>query len=76
MSHEQTATGLRRLIDQPQLLHEAAVSEAHDARRRTAQNEREFKTFDQPGTEGIESLELGEVDVDAKRIRVMSPCRR
>jgi hypothetical protein len=29
MSHEQTATG-----DQPQLLHEAAVSEAHDARPR------------------------------------------
>ena len=74
MSHEQTTTGLRRLIDQPQLLHEAAVSEAHDAR--TAQNEREFKTFDQSGTEGIDSLELGEVDVDAKRIRVMSPCRR
>ena len=57
------------LVDQAQLLHEAAigVGEPGDARRRAADNKGALEALDQPGAEGIQSLELGEVDIDAAR---------
>jgi hypothetical protein len=59
----------RRLVDQPQLFHEAAIclGQAGDARGRAADNKRALEAFDQPGAKGIQPLKLGEVDIDAAR---------
>ena len=61
-----------RLIDQPQLLDEAAVGlrETDDARGRTAHHEGTCEPLDEPGTEGVEPFEPGEVDIDASSLSV------